>query len=222
MRRVFVLVVICVLQLALVAGISFAATSGFWDGFSAFHNARWSKGDHKLGRSYLNPRNVFVRRGKLFMKIPAHTLGGGELYSDSLYRYGSYATRMRVPYAPTSITGFFLYTSPDFQSELDVEVFNDHSRSITFTTYAGGSKTHSDTMRLPFDPTTGYHKYFFKYEPHSLSFYVDGKLMKLWTHSLPRDQMRLIANTWYPNWLGGKKPGTSRFTRIDWIRYSPN
>lgn len=222
MRRALVLVVICVLQLALVAGIASGATYGFWDGFRVFHNARWSKGDHELGRSYLDPKNVFVRRGKLIVKVPAHTLNGGEIYSDNLYRYGSYATRMRVPYAPTSITGFFLYISPDFQSELDVEVFNDHSRRISFTTYAGGSKTHSDTMRLPFDPTTGYHKYFFRYEPRSLSFYVDGKLMKRWTHGLPRDSMRLMANTWYPTWLGGKKPGTNRFTKIDWIRYSPN
>ncbi|MGI9049182.1 MAG: hypothetical protein ACR2GU_07395 [Rubrobacteraceae bacterium] len=96
------------MQLALVVGVASASTSGFWDGFNAFHSSLWSKGNHQLGRSYLDPKNVFVRRGKLFIKIPAHTLDGGELYSDNLYRYGSYSTRMRVPYAPTSITGFFL------------------------------------------------------------------------------------------------------------------
>lgn len=221
MRRVIVLVVICVAQLTLIVGIASASTSGFADGFSVFQNARWSKGDHQLGRSYLDPKNVFVRRGNLFLKTPAHTLDGGELYSNNLYRYGDYSARMRVPYAPTSITGFFLYTSPDFQSELDVEIFNDHSRRISFTTYSGGSMTHTDTMRLPFDASAGYHRYFFRYAPHSLSFYVDGKLTKRWTRGLTRDPMRLIANTWYPNWLGGQKPGTNRFVRIDWIRFSP-
>ena len=49
-----------------------------------------------------------------------------------------------------------------------------------FSTYAGGKQTHTPTMTLPFDPTSGFHDYRFDYASNSVSFYADGKLMKQW------------------------------------------
>ena len=153
----------------------------------------------------------------LRVKLPARTLEGGEILTNDLHGYGSYSARIRVPYAPGSITGFFLYKSPDYESEIDVEIFNDSSRRITFTTCAGGRQTHTETMLLPFDPTTGFHEYGFDYDSGSVSFYVDGQHMRTWYDGVPRTSMYLMHNTWFPTWLDGKRPKRTTCTHVDWI-----
>lgn len=219
MRRTLYLIAMVVLQVAFVGGVAQAQDRSFTDTFKDFDGERWGKGDHRLGRSYLDPSNVLVRRDLLVIKIPARTLGGGEIYSRKMYRYGVYGTRLKVPYAPTSITGFFLYRSPDFEHEIDIEIYNDHSRRIMFTTYSNGTRTHTQTMRLPFDATEGFHRYHIRYGPRYVGFYAGGKLMKRWRSGVPNEAMHLMVNTWYPNWLAGKRSPTNRFLLMDWIRY---
>ncbi len=205
-------------MLCLAGGASALGTS-FFDGFDSFDTVRWSRGEHTLGRSYLDPANVDVADGNLRVKIPAHTLRGGEIRSNDLYRHGAYAARMKLPYAPSSITGFFLYRPPDHEREIDVEVYNDSSRRILFTTYSGGSQTHARTMRLPFDPTAAYHTYGFRYGPGVVRFYVDGKLMQTYATGVPTSSMHLYTNTWFPTWLDGRRPPSDRYLMVDWIRY---
>ena len=181
MRRVSVLAVIGALQVGLLAGLARAGALDFADEVDAFDETRWAEGDHRLGRSYLDPANVSVGESNLKIKLPARTLNGGGIRSHDLYGYGMYAIRMRVPNAPSSITGFFLYEPPDYASEIDIEVYNDSSRRILFSTYAGGAQTHTQTLTLPFDPTAGFHEYRFGYSSGSVRFYADGVLMKEWT-----------------------------------------
>ena len=64
-RRAFDLVVIGVVQAALCAGIASAGVLDFTDNFDSFDETRWTKGDHNLGRSYLDPNNVSVSGGNL-------------------------------------------------------------------------------------------------------------------------------------------------------------
>jgi beta-glucanase (GH16 family) len=220
MRRLLVVLALAAVQAMLLAGAAGASSASFFDGFAYFDTERWSKGDHKLGRGYLDPRNVSVSGDNLQIKLPARTLDGGEVLTNGLYGYGSYTARMKIPYAPTSITGFFLYKSPDYESEIDIEVFNDSSRKVMFTTYAGGSQTHTETMLLPFDPTVGYHEYRFDYAPGYVGFYVDGRLMKEWTDGIPQTSMHLMVNAWFPSWLGGKKPRKDAYLYVDSIGYT--
>ena len=218
-RRLLILFLAGAMQVALFAGFARAQASSFFDGFDLFDAARWTKGDHSLGRSYLDPNNVYVVNGHLRLKIPANTSEGAEIKSNELYDRGSYAARMRLPYAPSSITGFFLYYPPDHASEIDIEIYNDSSRRVIFATYSGGRQTHTTTMELPFDPTTGFHTYRFDRAPGSLKFYADGRLMKTWKRGLPKNPMNLYANTWFPTWLGGEQPPSDSYVRVDWIRY---
>ena len=220
MRRGFVLAVIGLAQVGLFAGLARAGALDFADGFDTFDEARWTEGDHRLGRSYLDPANVGVAEGNLRIKLPARTLNGGEIRSDALHGYGRYAARMRLPNAPSSITGFFLYEPPDYASEIDVEVYNDSSRRILFSTYAGGAQTHTQTLALPFDPTAGFHEYRFDYTSGSVRFYADGVLMKEWADGLPADQMKLYVNAWYPAWLDGRRANKDRYLLVDGIQHT--
>jgi beta-glucanase (GH16 family) len=220
MRGVWVLFAIGVAQVFLLAGAAQAAGSSFFDGFDAFDGSRWTKEDHNLGRSYLNPANVDVVDGNARLKIPARTLQGAELRSNELYHHGNYSTRMKLPHAPSPITGFFLYRAPDHEREIDIEVFNDSSRRIMFTTYSGGRQTHTVTKQLPFDPTAGYHTYALRYDAGLARFTIDGKVMQTWKTGVPKGSMYLYTNLWFPNWLDGRKPLLDSYLYVDWTRYT--
>jgi beta-glucanase (GH16 family) len=193
--------------------------ASFSDEFAAFEPARWSEGSHMLGRSYLDPANVDVNAGNLRIKLPARSLNGGEVATRDLHGYGSYSARMKLPNAPSSITGFFLYKAPDYESEIDIEVYNDTTRRVMFATYAGGRQTHTETARLPFDPTTGFHEYRFDYSQGSVTFYADGVGMRTWNTGVPQSSMHLMVNSWFPSWLEGRRPKKDAFTYVDRISY---
>ncbi len=120
---------------------------------------------------------------------------------------------------PSSITGFFLYYPPDLASEIDIEIYNDPSGKILFTTYAGGEQTHTETMQLPFDPTEDFHDYAFFYEEDSITFYIDGEPMQEYESGLPEASVKLYVNTWFPTWLSGEELNSDRYMYVDWIEY---
>lgn len=221
MRRVFTTLLAGAMVLGVSSALAGAAPLGFRDDFSSFDEARWEAGDHALGRSYLHPRNVGASDGALRLKLPSGTTDGAEIVSHTRHGYGSYEARIKVPMAPSSITGFFLYYPPDFASEIDIEVFNDDSRRVMFTYYSDG-KTVTKNARLPFDPTADFHTYRFDYEPNRLRFYVDGELMTTLRGNLPRTPMRLYVNAWYPAWLAGQPATGDRYALVDWIRHVPS
>ena len=215
-----ILCIIGVVQLGIFAGLASGGVLDFTDNFDSFDETRWTKGDHKLGRrSYLDPDNVSVSDGNLQIRLPKRSLEGGEILSDNLYGYGYYSASMKLPEAPSSITGFFLYKSPDYESEIDIELYNDSSRRIMFTTYAGGAQTHTETLPLGFDPTAGFHEYAFSYDQSSITFYVDGQPKKTWNNGLPTTSMHLMVNAWFPSWLDGRKLRTDKILLVDRIQH---
>lgn len=220
MRRTFLFLVVVVVQTAIFAGTARAQdAASFSDDFTTFDTTRWSRGDHMLGRSYLDPTNVDVDGQNLRIKLPARSYEGGEILTNALHGFGSYSARMKLPNAPGSITGFFLYKSPDFESEIDIELYNDSSRRIMFTTYAGGRQTHTETLPLPFDPTAAFHEYRFDYAPDSVTFYVDDQPMKTWNDGIPQTSMHLMLNSWFPVWLDGRRPKKTTYTYVDRIDF---
>ncbi|CAA9456834.1 MAG: GH16 [uncultured Rubrobacteraceae bacterium] len=182
--------------------------------------AGWKATERKLGRGRLLPENVSMEAGKVRLKLPANAVSGGEIESEALYGPGStYTARMKVPDAPSSITGFFLYEPPDLESEIDIEVFNEPSGRILFTTYADGKQTHTKEKKLPFDPTEDFHDYGFFYGEDSVVFYVDGEEMQRFGTGIPTEKMQLYVNSWYPTWLQTRKPASDRYTYIEWIEH---
>lgn len=201
------------------SGAVFAEGIRFRDDFDAFDESRWHKSDHRLGRSDLRPDHVRVGSSKLRIKLPADTLEGGEIASRDLYGYGTYTVRMRVPNAPSSITAFFLYEPPDFEREIDIEIYNDSSRRAILTTYSGGSLTNMTTVKLPFDPRKGFHTYRIEYRPKAVRYYADGVRLKHFNTGLPADPMRVLVNAWFPTWLSGKAPAEDKYAIVDWVAY---
>jgi endo-1,3-1,4-beta-glycanase ExoK len=204
----------------LVSVAAAARSDGFRDDFATLDVQRWVTITRPFGHGAVDAANVAVTGGMLGVKLPAGRLDGGELRTTSLYRFGSFRARMKVADAPSSLTAFFLYKAPDYQSELDIEIFNDTTRRVMFTTYSGGAQTNTVTRTLPFDPTTGFHEYAIEYDTSSVRFLVDGAPMQSWSKGVTRSAMYLYVNAWFPSWLAGERPATDRFTLVDWIEQS--
>lgn len=191
----------------------------FEEDFVSLNRGMWNESAKQLGLGSLRPSNVSTEDGRLRLKIPANTFDGGEIKSKSLYQYGSYRARVKVADAPSSLTGFFLYRPPDFENELDIEIFNDPAGRILFTTYSNGEETNNVRKKLPFDPTASFHDYRFDFYPGRAEFYVDGELMHSFDKDLPQDPMNLYLNAWFPTWLSGDKPDKDSYTYVEWIQH---
>jgi licheninase len=216
-RRVVAVAVAMVATGVSVAGA--ARVGDFRDDFTSFDTRQWLKSSRPFGYGVVDPANVTVANGLLGVRLPAGKLDGGEMRATNLTRYGSYRVRMKVANAPTALTAFFLYKRPDYAQEVDIEIFNDSSGRIMFSTYANGAQTHTVTTQLPFDATADFHEYDIEYDPGSVRFLVDGVQMQSWSSGITRSSMYLYVNAWFPSWLGGERPSTDRLTYVDWIEH---
>lgn len=174
---------------------------------------------HRLGQTQFKPKNVTVSDGQLVITIPAKTMTSGEVSSTDLKNYGNYEISMKLPNAPSSITGFFLYAPPDYAQEIDIEIYNQPDGKIMFTSYANGAQTQSLTKDLNFDPTADFHHYRIDYQPDFIDFYVDDIHMTRFTAGIPHNPMYLMVSAWFPDWLDKNPAPQTQQLLIDWIRY---
>ncbi len=182
------------------------------DNFDILDEQVWTTSSKKLGRSQLNPENIEVTDGFLNIRLPANTLTGGEIVNQKAMTYGSYEIRMKLPEADSSITGFFLYAPPDYFYEIDIEIYNNKEGVILLTTYAEGEVQNEYIGELGFDPTADFHNYRFDYTKDGVAYYVDNQFIKEWKDGFPQKQeMQLMVNTWYPNWLAGTPTREDQF-----------
>ncbi len=213
-RRVLALLV-AVVSLLVVPSAHAAPVTGFTDEFTTLDASRWVVGAHPLGRGVLDPANASVTGGALSLGLPAGRLDGAEVHTKATYATGTFSARIRVADAPSSLTGFFLYAPPDYASEVDIEILDDPSGIVMFTTYAGGAQTHAVTSSLGFDPTAAFHDYEIALDRKAVTFSVDGVALRTWTSGVPRAAMPLYLNAWYPAWLAGTPSASGAATLVD-------
>ncbi len=198
---------------------SIANTFTVTDDFNFFNNTLWKKTNHFIENTKINSGNVSVENGLLKIKLPKNILEGGEIQSRKVLGFGSYEVRMKLPDVPSSITGFFLYKSPALYNEIDIEIYNEKNRGYFLTIYSDGKKQNLFEDKLSFDPTKDFHNYRIDYSRDSLKFYIDNNLVKEWTEGFTNENMYLLLNTWYPDWLDKQPPDKDSFLEVEWIRY---
>ncbi len=190
------------------------------ENFLEFNNKKWRKSSHMLEGTSLQANNVSIYEDRLMIRLPQGMLAGGEIQSCLPMGFGSYEIRMKLPDVPSSITGFFLYRSPAFHNEIDIEIYNQRDGEYFLTTYVGGEKTNLFVDKFPFDPTEDFHNYRIDYFPNQLRFYADNVLLKEWNEGFTNESMYIVVNTWYPDWLVKAPPKDGdAYLEIDWIRY---
>ena len=193
----------------------------YFEQFDDFNTKLWKKSNHNMEKSYIDPDNIDINDGYLRLKIPAGTLNGGEISSKNHFQYGAYRTRLQVPCVKGAITGFFLYQDVSGGSdEIDIEIYHDKDGwQITFTTYIKGTITNTAKKPLMFDPCADYHEYWIDFYPEKVSFFVDGEVLQEFSSGLPQNSVKLLVNTWFPEWLQSVSLAKDEYTYIDWIQY---
>lgn len=178
----------------------------------------WEPATHALGRGLVRAENVVLYEGAAALTLSVGSFDGAEIRSVDRVGYGVYAARMKTPRAPGTLSAFFLYEGgSDIADELDIEIFNDGSRRVLFTTWVAGETTHTTTLTLPFDPAAGFHEYGIVWSAREVSFVVDGAVMQRWNTGIPRNPMFVMANVWWPTWISGSLLHEPRSLLIDWI-----
>ena len=79
--------------------------------------------------------------------------------------------------------------------------------------------TNTAEKNLTFDLSVEYHEYRIYFCPKQVRFFVDNKLVQEFNSGFPEETMRLLVNTWFPNWLSSVAPATDQYNYIDWIQY---
>ena len=189
------------------------------ENFDVLDKEFWGISEKILGKTNLKSKNVSAGDGMLKIAMPRNTLNGGEVFTKKLQKAGAYEIRMKLPLAPTSITGFFMYKAPDYYNEIDIELYNESDSTLLLTTYSEGKKNNEYIGKLDFDPTKEFHNYRFEYDENTVEFYVDNKLTKSFRGGFLKEDMYLMLNSWYPNWLDGQKQIKDQYLLVDWIRY---
>lgn len=177
----------------------------------------WSIGVHPLGRGHLRAENVtFGETPVLSLSADAHD--GAEIASAARHGHGVFEARMRTPRAPGSLSAFFLYEGVEGgNDEIDIEIHNDGSRRILFTTWAAGVQTNAGTATLAFDPADGFHDYRIEWRPGLARFSVDGQVLQEFRHGIPANHMFVMANAWWPAWLSGPLLASARRLEIEHV-----
>jgi len=181
--------------------------------------AGWGADTHPLGRGSVRSTNVSLGGGLASLALSAGAYDGAEIITAARHGTGAYEARMRTPQAPGSVSAFFLYQGvAGGNDEIDIEIFNDGTRRIMFTTWVGGRETNNVIRTLPFDPAAALHDYRIEWSSKVVRFRVDGVVMQEFKRGIPKRAMFVMANTWWPTWLSGPLLATPRTFEIDRIR----
>ncbi len=188
--------------------------------FDLWDPSAWIPGDHPLGKGWLDPDNVSHGSNTLLLTLPAGSYDGAEIRSASRVQFRNVEVSLRTPEAPGSISAFFLYEFVRRRNdEIDIEILNDESPEILFTTWVAGKQTNHVRLELSFDPTVDFHNYRIEWSRNRVRFLVDGELMQEWTEGIPRDAMYVMSNAWWPTWMNGPTLNEARTHEIDRIIY---
>ena len=136
-----------VLLTSVLPTAALAAPGEFHDGFCVLGHVRRRRRISSSGRSALTAEAVAVADGALGLALPAGTTAWWR--PASRHSSGTARARLQVANAPSSITGFLQPTPrPTTPPRHHIEIFNDPSGQVMFSTYTGGRQRHTETRSL--------------------------------------------------------------------------
>jgi len=143
----------------------------------------WSNGDHmdndwRTSQVSVGPTGMVLTM-ETAPKGHPKPLVSAEVRTLPFYRYGYFETRVRVPKGSGIVTGIFTYAhiAENIRSnEIDIEILGKDTRTLEATIHQNG-KSSLKRIRLPFDAADGFHTLGFDWQPDSVRWYADGKMI---------------------------------------------
>jgi endo-1,3-1,4-beta-glycanase ExoK len=206
-----------------------------WTNGSPF-NVGWLA-DHVLFNPTSGPALNGSRDAKVVALLLNNIRSSRKPYSSGEYRtrlkasYGTVSGRIKPPKGSGVISSLFTYTGPsegDPWDEVDIEFLGRDTTKMQVNYFANGVGGHESTINLGFDASLAYHEYAFKWEPGSITWYVDG----IEVHKemgkrgpLPTHPGRISVNLWagdntVASWLGQFRYSTPIYAYYDRVSYT--
>jgi len=127
---------------------------------------------------------------------------GAEVQKTGFYGYGRYEVVMQAAAGSGVVSSFFTHTDATFgdpHDEIDIEFLGNNTHRLHANIFAKGETEGSIYIDLPFDASQAPHLYAFDWQPDTVSWFVDGKLVKTVTSAerkIPQTPGRVIMNIW--------------------------
>lgn len=143
--------------------------------------------------------------------------------------YGLYEVSMKPSNVSGMISSFFTYTGPTYNGdpwdEIDIEFLGNDTTKIQFNYYTNGIGGNEIIHDLGFDASESFHTYAFDWQPHSITWYVNGEPVATRTNQIPSTPGKIMMNLWntygIDEWAG-RYTGEETSAQYEWVRYTPN
>jgi beta-glucanase (GH16 family) len=160
-------------------------------------------------------------RGTLVVPIESYnpkqpSFLAGELISNQAFSAGKgidviVRARMNAPLRPGIVGGLFLYAlapgSNTLHDEIDFELLSNVPDKVQTNMYGNEPLGVGHVEFVPYrnGSMTEFHDYEIKWTPKSVSWLIDGQLVRTVTSNIPIGPMRYYLNLWAPDpaWPGG-------------------
>lgn len=191
------------------------------DHFDYFDTITWEKSDNWSNGDPFNvgweEDNVTTDISKLVLQLDNtgcpedcsdKPYKSGEVRSIDFFGYGTYEVKMKAATdesgnAPAGIvSAFFIYTGPAFDDtwhEVDVaeiKGINVWKNQVTFYHPDLGINGSEEIIDLDFDSSADYHTYTLNWTPDSITWSIDGTVVRTETENLPDTAMKIYFNMW--------------------------
>lgn len=187
------------------------------DHFDSFNKSTWYRATYCNEATCVSSKNAYVASGSLVMKIPAKRYGGAEVETKQNFGSGEFKFSMKASPSPHIMNAIFLY-DPSTKNEIDLEVINEGTWEVWFTTYVNGIEQSHSEMALSFDPSSAYHSYTIKWSPGNslVQFFVDEVLFEEVVYGANSANLYLVLMAYAPSWTA-KMPTTATFCYVDYV-----
>lgn len=155
---------------------------------------------------------------------------GAEIRTHKGYLYGYFGGRIKTFKHSGTVQSLFTYNGGQYAwDEIDIEFLGKDTTKVQFNYFHNGQGGHEHMHNLGFDSSEAFHEYGFKWEPDTITWFVDGIPVYQVKASLPQ-WGNFFINVWAGNmdqgttkrWLGNYDKTTEPLEACyDYLTYAP-
>jgi beta-glucanase (GH16 family) len=195
-----------------------------------WHSGDWFSTEWRREQIGMSPRGLALTLAPRMGEGPKPYVSA-EISTQQDFLYGYFETRFRMPRGAGLVSAFFTFTRPDgvgSHNEIDMEWLGRDPRRLELVYHVAG-QANLQVVRLPFDPSRGFHTFAFEWRSDQIRWFADNRLLHTArggrVGELNRPQ-RLFASLWnserMPRWLGRIDPAQAPWTMVvACIAYAP-
>lgn len=169
-----------------------------------------------------------------YTRLEAVPYRGGELRTNTSYRYGRFETKMKAAPGSGVVNSFFLYrdywseglNGSQHWNEIDIELLGQYNNKVQTNLIIQNSWDLPELIEISFDPQNDFHTYAIEWTPDYVSFFVDDLLIRsvnnFYVDSMYHHQ-KIMMNIWQPtavSWVGPFDESILPvYAFYDWVKY---